>query len=382
MKSGSFRPATIAARAAGAKDIATGGIVPAISPSTTYARDENYDLLMPENKYGRDQNATVRQFEELVRLLEGAAATCAFASGMAAVSALMRSVPNGGRIILQSGIYHGVTSFTQKFATRRNITMEQVNSSDLSELEAACCTKADLVWIEVPSNPWLKVTDISSAAKLAHACDAALCVDATAATPVLLQPLGLGADFVVHSATKAINGHSDVLGGVISCADPDHGMWRAVLEERLGAGAILGAFEAWLMLRGARTLPLRMERMCSNATDLARRLEQHKAIEAVFYPGLESHKSHALAKAQMHGGCGHLLSVMVNGGQETASRVVSKVKLFERATSLGGVESLIEHRHILEPQSGLPQNLLRLSIGIEDVEDLWDDLEYALSSER
>ncbi|MEM8775914.1 MAG: aminotransferase class V-fold PLP-dependent enzyme [Pseudomonadota bacterium] len=371
-------PATIAARGAGATDTSTAGIVPAISPSTTFLRDTDYDLIQPQNSYGRDHNETVRQVEEVIRRLEGAAATRAFPSGMAAASALMRTVRSGGRIVLQSGIYHGVTSFARGYAARRGITLDEVDTSQISELEYACKSTADLVWIEVPSNPWLKTTDIAIAAKLAHDCGAVLCVDATAATPILLRPLRFGADFVMHSATKAINGHSDVLAGLLSCADETHTVWQAVLEDRHRAGAILGAFEAWLLLRGARTLALRVERMSANALELARRLDAHNGIEQVFYPGLESHVGHNLAKTQMRGGFGYLMSVLVKGGHEAAAHVASRLEVFERATSLGGVESLIEHRHIVEPQSDLPENLLRLSVGIEDIEDLWGDLRNAL----
>ncbi|MEM9911553.1 MAG: aminotransferase class V-fold PLP-dependent enzyme [Pseudomonadota bacterium] len=371
-------PATIAAQAAGAHDGATGGVVPGISVATTYRRGIDYALQHPENSYGRDDNATTRQAEEVLRQLEGAAATRLFASGMAVASAMMRTVPTGGRIVLQSGIYYGVSAFARGFAARRGVTLDEVDASDVQAMQAACARPADLVWIEVPSNPWLKVADIEAVAKAAKTAGAALVVDATAATPILLNPIQLGADFVMHSATKAINGHSDVLAGVLSCANAEHPMWHAVLAERHDAGAVPGPFESWLCLRGMRTLPLRVERMSDSALRLAQRLQAHPGVESVLYPGLPEHEGHDVAARQMTGGYGSLMSVLIAGGHEAAARVTSRLRLFQRATSLGGVESLVEHRHVIEPQSGLPENLLRFSIGLEAPDDLWDDLVEAL----
>ncbi|MEM9845982.1 MAG: PLP-dependent transferase [Pseudomonadota bacterium] len=373
-------PATIAAQAAGAHDTATSGVVPGISVATTYRRGADYALEHPDNSYGRDDNATIRQAEEVLRQLEGAAATRLFASGMAAASAILRTVPTGGRIVLQSGIYYGVTVFARGFAARRSITLEEVDASDAEAVRAACTEPADLVWIEVPSNPWLKVADIRATADAACAAGAALVVDATAATPILMHPLRHGADIVMHSATKAINGHSDVLAGVLSCADKEHPLWQSVLAERHHSGAMPGPFEAWLCLRGMRTLPLRVERMNGSALILAQRLQAHPGMEAVLYPGLTSHPGHAVAARQMTGGYGSLMSVLVKGGHDAAADVISRLQLFQRATSLGGVESLVEHRHVIEPDSGLPENLLRLSIGLEAPDDLWNDLQQALDA--
>ena len=352
-------PATIAAQAAGAHDTATSGVVPGISVATTYRRGADYALEHPDNSYGRDDNATIRQAEEVLRQLEGAAATRLFASGMAAASAILRTVPTGGRVVLQSGIYYGVTVFARGFAARRSITLEEVDASDAEAVRAACTEPADLVWIEVPSNPWLKVADIRATADAACAAGAALVVEATAATPILMHPLRHGADIVMHSATKAINGHSDVLAGVLSCADKEHPLWQSVLAERHHSGAMPGPFEAWLSLRGMRTLPLRVERMNGSALILAQRLQAHPGMEAVLYPGLTSHPGHAVAARQMTGGYGSLMSVLVKGGHDAAADVISRLQLFQRATSLGGVESLVEHRHVIEPDSGLPENLLR-----------------------
>lgn len=375
-----LKPATIAARAAGAVDADTAGAVPGIHPATTYRRGRDNALLRPDNMYGRDQNDTVRQAEEVMRALEGAAESLFFPSGMAAVAALFRTIPSGGKVVVQSGIYWGTTGWTRAFCARRAITLQEVDASDAKALEAACASgPVDLVWIETPSNPWLKMADIALAARAAHGAGGRLAVDATAATPLLLRPLEMGADIVMHSATKAINGHTDVLAGVISCAETGSDLWQAVRADRHDAGAILGPFEAWLLLRGMRTLPLRMERMCANAMAIADFLDAHDQVEAVLYPGLSSHPDHALAARQMTGGFGYLMSVLLRGGRAAALRMAGRLDLFHRATSLGGVESLVEHRHTIEPDTGIPDNLLRLSIGIEDAGDLIDDLEQALA---
>ena len=374
-----LKPATIAARAAGATDTATGGVVPGVHVATTFLRARDNGLLRDDNTYGRDHNDTVRQAEEVLRQLEGAADTRLFPSGMAAIAALFRTVPNGGRVVVQSGIYWGATVWVREFCARRGIALTEVDASDTDALTLACSMPANLVWIEVPSNPWLKVADIRAAVALAHRAGALLAVDATAATPVLTQPLALGADFVMHSATKAINGHTDVLAGVLSCADAESATWREIATDRHHAGALLGPFEAWLLMRGMRTLPLRLERMCANAQAVAEFLAEHPAVEDVYYPGLTQHPGHAVAARQMSGGYGYLMSMLVRGGRQAALDVIGRLEIIHRATSLGGVETLAEHRHTAEPDTGIPENLIRLSIGIEDVGDLIEDLEQALS---
>ncbi len=374
-----LKPATVAARAAGAMDASSGGVVPGISPATTFLRGPDNVLMRDANSYGRDHNDTVRQAEEVLRQLEGAAETRLFPSGMAAIAALFRTVQNGGRVVVQLGIYWGATVWIRDFCARREIDLVEVDAADAEALAAACAAPADLVWIEVPSNPWLKVADIRKAAKLAHGAGAILAVDGTAATPILTHPLALGADFVMHSATKAINGHTDVLAGVLSCADTGSAVWQGILADRHGAGAILGPFEAWLLMRGIRTLPLRLERMCGTAQAIAEHLSAHPAVEDVYYPGLVSHPGHAVAKTQMSGGYGYLMSVLIRGGRAAALDVIGRLEIIHRATSLGGVETLVEHRHTVEPDTGIPENLLRLSIGIEDAGDMIADLDQALA---
>lgn len=369
----SHKPATIAAHAAGALDPQSGGVVPALQPSTTFLRDENYNLVRPDNIYSRDNSDNLRQAEAVLCALENAADTLLFPSGMAAIAAVFRTLPNGGTAILQSGIYWGTTAWIRDFCARRDITLLEVDADDLA---ATCQThKADLVFIETPSNPWLKTVDIQA---LADITDATLVVDATAATPILTRALDHGADIVMHSATKGINGHSDVLAGVLSTRAKDATIWQAIKSDRKMAGAILGPFEAWLLTRAIRTLPLRVERMSQNTQALAEYLVAHPAVADVFYPGLPHHPGHAVAQKQMQGGFGSLLSVLVKGDRLDALRVVGKLQLFLRATSLGGVESLVEHRHTIEPHTGIPETLIRVSVGIEHIDDLIADWAQAL----
>ncbi|MEM7731569.1 MAG: PLP-dependent transferase [Pseudomonadota bacterium] len=371
-----LKPATIAARAAGAMG-QDGAIGPGVEVSTTFARGPDYALL-GGGAYGRDHNVTVAQAEEVIRQLEGAAETRLFGSGMAAVAAVFQTLPMGARAVVQSGIYWGVTHWLQGFCARRGITLNLVDAADPVAMEAALLGPADLVWIEVPSNPWLRVADIARVADLAHGAGAVLAVDGTAATPVLTQALALGADISMHSATKAMNGHSDVLAGVLSCGDAGLPVWIDICAQRAEAGALLGAMEGWLLMRGLRTLPLRVERMCATAQVVAEAMARHEKVEDVWYPGLPGHAGHDLAAKQMCGGFGYLMSVIVKGGVEAALAVAGRLTLIHRATSLGGTETLVEHRATVEPQSGIPGGLLRMSIGLEDPGDLIADLKQAL----
>ena len=372
-------PATIAAQAGGAVDGASGGVVPPIQPSTTFLRGTDYAPLNPANTYARDHSDIVRVTEGVLAQLEGAKAALLFPSGMAAIAALFRALPPGAPIVVQSQIYWGTTKWVRAHAARHGHPLTEVEASDSPALAAAIGTaRPALVFIETPSNPWLRSTDIAAAAAAAHAAGAILAVDATAATPILTRPLDHGADVVMHSATKGINGHSDVLAGVLATADDTAALWLAIREDRQTAGAVLGPFEAWLLLRGIRTLPLRVERMSRSAQTIAEWLAAHPKVADVFYPGLPAHPGHGVAKAQMTGGFGCLLSFLVRGDRDTALAVVGKLKLFHRATSLGGVESLVEHRHTIEPHTGIPPTLIRVSVGLEDPADLIADLAQAL----
>ncbi|HCI98318.1 trans-sulfuration enzyme family protein [Sulfitobacter pontiacus] len=374
-------PATIAAQAAGAVDAQTGGVVPALPMATTYLRDEAYQPLREDNIYLRDQSDIVRVAEKVLSQLEGAKESLLFPSGMAALAAVFRTVPNGGRVLVQSQIYWGTTKWIRDFCTRRDIELREVEASDKAAFAAACESfRPTLALIETPSNPWLRVVDIQAAADAVHSAGGLLVVDSTAATPILQQPLKHGADVVMHSATKGINGHSDVLAGVLATNDVTGRVWEDIKADRHDAGAVIGPFEAWLLVRGMRTLPLRAKQMSCNAMELAEFLQNHPKIEEVLYPGLASHTGHELATRQMSVGFGSLLSCIVKGGGAAALEAVGKLEVFHRATSLGGVESLVEHRHTIEPHTGIPEGLLRLSVGIEDIEDLKRDLSQALDA--
>ena len=372
--------ATIAAQAGGYIDAASGGVVPPIQPSTTFARDRSYQPHPTGNIYARDDNDVGRIAEALLAQLDNAEAALLFPNGMAAIAAVFRALPGGTTVLVQSQIYWGTTKWLREFCARRSVTLIEADLSDIGQAQSLCAHhQPDLVFIETPSNPWLRTTDIALVAEATHAAGGRLVVDATAATPILTRALDFGADIVMHSATKGINGHSDVLAGVLATNAPADPHWQAIAIDRHDAGAVIGSFEAWLLIRSIRTLPLRVERMSQNAQAMAEFLQSHDAVAQVFYPGLPDFEGHSVAKRQMAGGFGSLLSFCVKGGAVEALRVAGRLNLFHRATSLGGVESLVEHRHTIEPHTGIPESLLRLSIGIEDVQDLCADLEQALT---
>ena len=372
--------ATIAAQAGGYIDAASGGVVPPIQPSTTFARDRSYQPHPTGNIYARDDNDVGRIAEALLAQLDNAETALLFPNGMAAIAAVFRALPGGATVLVQSQIYWGTTKWLREFCARRSVTLIEADLSDIGQAQSLCAQhQPDLVFIETPSNPWLRTTDIALVAEATHAAGGRLVVDATAATPILTRALDFGADIVMHSATKGINGHSDVLAGVLATNAPADPHWQAIAIDRHDAGAVIGSFEAWLLIRSIRTLPLRVERMSQNAQAVAEFLQSHDAVAQVFYPGLPDFEGHSVAKRQMAGGFGSLLSFCVKGGAVEALRVAGRLNLFHRATSLGGVESLVEHRHTIEPHTGIPESLLRLSIGIEDVQDLRADLEQALT---
>jgi cystathionine gamma-synthase len=372
------RPATILAQAGGVLDEATGGIVPALQPSTTFLRDPD-NFYRKGFDYGRDANPVVRQVETVVAALEGGRAALAFPSGMAAMTAIFRSLPPGAHVLAPKVMYWGLRKWLRDAAARGLSAVDLVDLDDLDQVRAALrpgVTK--LLWVETPANPTWVVADLSALAALAHEAGATFVVDNTVPTPLLTRPLALGADLVVHSATKYLNGHSDLLAGLIVAAAETE-LWQRLRTLRHDEGAILGAFEAWLLLRGLRTLEVRLQRQCSSAMHLAAALERHPRVERVLYPGLPTHKGHTLAARQMSGGFGGMISILVRGGAEAAIATAAAVRVWKRATSLGGVESLIEHRASIEgPDSPAPPGLLRLSVGLEDPRDLLADLERAL----
>jgi cystathionine gamma-synthase len=373
------KPATVLAQLGHYVDPATGGLVPPVQPSTTFARDEAYALLNPAHTYGRDDSPGYPQVEAVLCALEGGADALVFPSGMAAIAALFRTLRRGEAIVVQRPIYYGTLAWLARFCAHREIVFRHFDGADPTSLERTVReTRPAIVWIETPSNPMLEVVDIVRAAEVAHGPGALLAVDSTAATPILTRPLALGADLVMHSATKYLNGHSDVLAGALVTKQIDE-RWSAIRADRHDAGALLGPFEAWLLLRGLRTLALRVRQACASALAIARFLETHHGVERVHYPGLPSHPQHVLAQQQMGGGCGGLMSLQVKGDADTALAVAGRLQLIARATSLGGTESVIEHRFTIEgAATGVPPNLLRLSVGIEDPDDLIADLAQAL----
>jgi cystathionine gamma-synthase len=369
---------TRAAQALGRIDEATGGLVPPLHVTTTFIRDPAYaDWTSPI--YGRPDNQTTREAEALIGSLEGAAATLVFGSGMSAAIALFLSLGAGARIVAPRRMYWALRHWLKAEAPKLGLEVAFADPEDLEALKGAVAARPTrLVWLETPSNPLWSVTDIAAAAEIAHQAGAALAVDSTCATPVFTRPLALGADVVMHSATKYLNGHSDVIAGALGFARAD-GLAARAAEIRKLHGLILGPFEAFLLIRGLRTVDLRVRACAANAFELAQRLANHASVLEVLYPGLPHHPGHEVARRQMQGGFGGMLSIRVRGGRDGAIGAAARVSLWKRATSLGGVESLIEHRASYEgPESPCPPDLLRLSAGVEDVEDLWRDLDQAL----
>lgn len=375
------RPETLAARADGYVCRETGAVTPPIHPSSTYARDERYEKIGGHRGYSRDDNPTYDVAEQLLAKLEGGASAKLFASGMAAIASIFQALSPGDHVVAGRDLYFGTPKYLREIAIPWGLQVEFVDTADLEAVERAVRPGATkLVYIETPANPTWKITDIAAVAAIARAAGAALAVDSTTASPVITRPIEHGADFVVHSATKYLNGHSDVLAGAVVAARED-ALWERIGKQRFLAGGILGPFEAWLLLRGMRTLYVRVRQASDSAMRIARHFEGHKAVAQVCYPGLPGFPGHDIAARQMTGGFGGMLSLRLAGGGEAAVAMVRKVKLFVRATSLGGVESLIEHRATIEGEdSDVPADLLRLSVGLEAVEDLIADLEQALQA--
>jgi cystathionine gamma-synthase len=371
-------PATLAAQALGWIDEQTGAVVLPAHTATTFLRDADNEYRRGRS-YGRADNAGYDQPEALITALEGGAASLVFASGMAAAAAVFNSLPPGSHIVAPQIMYWALRRWIAARAGEGHFAAEFVDMTSLDTLRAAVKPgQTRLVWIETPANPLWSITDIAGAAEIAHAADAVLAVDSTAASPVLTRPLALGADIVMHSATKYLNGHSDVIAGSLTAARKDE-FWQRIVTARSGYGAILGGFEAYLLLRGMRTLYPRVERACRSAQLIAERLAAHPRVLEVLYPGLPGAQGHAVAAHQMQGGFGGMLSIRIKGGESAAIATAARVEIWKRATSLGGVESLVEHRASVEgPNSPVPPDLLRLSVGIEDPGDLIADLETAL----
>lgn len=354
-------------------------IVPPIHVSTTYERDG--DGSFPGGRiYSRPDNPSFDQAEALVAALEGAAGAMVFASGQAAAAAVFQALAPGEAVLAPRNMYWGLRSWISQFAATWTLPLEFYDNASTDDLAAkARALRPRLIWVETPANPTWDITDIAAAAEIAREVGGIVAVDSTAATPLLTRPLALGAHIVMHSATKYLNGHSDVIAGALVTARDDE-RWQRIKSVRAGAGAVLGPFEAWLLLRGMRTLHLRVAAACANAQAIADRFVSHRKLSHVLYPGLPSHPGHATATRQMKGGFGGMLSLRIREGDEAAKRFTARLRVFKRATSLGSVESLAEHRASVEgPGTTCPADLVRLSIGIEHVDDLIGDLEQALA---
>ena len=374
----SWATRTLAAQALGHIDAATQAVVPPIHVSTTYIRDPD-NQYRTGNIYARPDNETVREAEAIIAMLEGAKVAMVLGSGMSAATAVFLSLAPGDHVVAPEVMYWGLRNWLINEGRHWGLDVELVDTSSLDALRAAVRPgKTRLVWLETPSNPLWTITDIRAAADIAHAAGARLAVDSTVATPLLTRPLALGADIVMHSATKYLNGHSDVIAGALA-ASQDDDFWKRIKRTRATLGQILGPLETYMLIRGMRTLDVRVRAACANAMELALRLSNHAQVAQVLYPGLPSHPGHDVALRQMTGGFGGMLSIRVRGGEAAAIATAAGVTLWKRATSLGGVESLIEHRASIEGAgSPCPPDLLRLSAGVEEVEDLFADLDRAL----
>jgi cystathionine gamma-synthase len=371
-----LKPRTIAAQALGAIEPETRGVALPVHVSTTFIRDPD-NQYRTGYSYGRPDNATVRQTEAVIAALEGAHEAMLFGSGMAAATSVVLALPPGSHVVAPQVCYWGLRDWLINEAPLFGYKVDLADMTSLEAIRAALKPGTKLIWIETPSNPLWGITDISGVAEIAHRAGAVLGIDSTAATPVFTQPLALGADIVMHSATKYLNGHSDVVAGALA-ARQDSPLWTRIRQVRGHHGAIIGPFEAWLLLRGLRTLEVRVKAATESAGILAQRFANHASVASVLYPGLPAHPGHAVAAKQMSG-FGGMLSIRVKAGERAAIDAAARVELWKRATSLGGVESLIEHRASIEGAgSPCPTDLLRLSVGLEDVDDLYNDLDRAL----
>jgi len=380
--------ATLAIHGGQAPDPSTGAVMPPIYATSTYAQSSPGEHQGFE--YSRTHNPTRFAYERCVAALEGGSRGYAFASGMAATSTVIELLDSGDHVVAMDDLYGGSYRLFERVRRRSaGLDFSFVDLTDLAAFETAITARTKMVWIETPTNPMLKIVDIAAIAAVARKHGLLVVVDNTFASPMLQRPLELGADIVVHSATKYLNGHSDMVGGMAVVGD------NADLAERMAflqnsVGGVQGPFDSFLALRGLKTLPLRMRAHCENALALAQWLDTHPAVEKVIYPGLASHPQHELAKRQMSG-FGGIVSIVLKGGFEAAKRLCERTELFTLAESLGGVESLVNHPAVMTHASipverrvvlGISDALVRLSVGVEAVEDLRADLERALEDER
>lgn len=371
-----MRIETLAVHAGHATDAETGAVTPPIHLSTTFEREPDGSFRQGLI-YAREANPNRDSLERCLAALEGGSAAAAFSSGSGATLAVFQSLAPGDHVVVPHDSYYGTRKLLRELFARWGLESSTADMADLEAVANAMRPTTRVVWAETPSNPLVRISDLRRLAALAHAHGARFVVDNTWATPVLTRPLELGADIVMHSTTKYLGGHSDVLGGALVTRAEDD-FWSRIRLVQTSGGVIPSPFECWLTLRGIRTLPWRVRAQSANALTLAQFLETHPKVEAVHYPGLASHAAHDLAATQMSA-FGGMLSLQVRGGREEAMAMTGRLRIVTRATSLGGTESLIEHRASIEgPDTLAPENLLRLSVGLEAVEDLIEDFEQAL----
>ena len=368
---------TLAVHAGHAVDAGTGAVTEAIHLSTTFERDADGGYSRGF-LYSRNHNPNRNALEAALAALEGGAGGAAFGSGLAAVTAIFQGLAPGDHVVAPADIYHGTANVLKHLFAKWGVTASFIDMKNLDTVRAALTPQTRIVWIETPSNPLLQCVDIAAIAEMAHGIGARAIADNTFASPVLQQPLALGCDMVMHATTKYLGGRSDVLGGAVVTRHDDE-QFAQLRTAQLFGGAVPSPFDCWLVMRSLPTLPYRMQAHCANAQKVAEFLAQHDKVSAVHYPGLPGNPFHALAARQMSG-FGGMLSFEVKGGKDAAMALAAHVEIFTRATSLGGVESLIEHRASIEgPQSKTPQGLLRVSVGLEHADDLIDDLTQALT---
>ncbi len=371
-----MRIETLAVHAGHSIDPATGAVAPPIYLSTTFERQADGSYPHGYN-YIRDNNPNREALEKCLCELEGGVAAAAFSSGSAATMSVFQALSPGDHVIAPLDAYSGTSSLLREIFAPWSLSVTFVDMTNPTEVQQAIQPNTKLIWIETPSNPMLKITDIGKIADIAHQANAICVCDNTWATPIGQSPLKSGADLVVHSTTKYLGGHSDVLGGV-AIAKVEDDFFNRIRKIQKTGGAVASPFDSWLILRGIQTLPYRMRAHSENALKVATFLSEHPKVEAVHYPGLKQHPGYEIAASQMQL-FGGMLSFQVKGGRDMAFAVAAKVKIFTRATSLGGVESLIEHRASIEGTgTKTPENLLRMSIGLEHAEDLIEDLAQAL----
>ena len=378
-----LRPETLAATALGWVDEETDAMAAPLRPSTSFLRDPQ-DLSRAGRMFTRDDNPTFQQPEALINELEQGAGCLLFASGMAAITAVFQRLRPGDHVVLPELVYSGLREWMNSQGLQWGLQVSYVDMSDENLVARAIRpSQTRLVWLETPSNPTWQITDIAAVAKIAHDAGALVAIDNTVSTPILTQPIEFGADIVLHSCSKYMNGHGDLIAGAVVVAPGREQVLDELQNMRNQYGGVLGSFESWLLLRGMRTLSVRVKTASANALAIAEFLQASDMVTEVFYPGLETHRNHDIAQRQMRDGYAAMLSFRVNGGEDATKFLAASVGVIRQAISFGSTETVIEHRAGMEKAgSPTPRDLLRLSVGIEHIDDLLADLQQAIDATR